>query len=57
MAKTLTREEYLREFRKRAKAINESRETALTFFKEIGVLSSTGKISKNYKNLNRNPVR
>jgi len=46
---TLTREQYLDEFKKRANAINESKEIAIAFYNEIGVLTPTGRISKNYK--------
>ncbi|PHS66979.1 MAG: hypothetical protein COB12_04775 [Flavobacterium sp.] len=46
--KTLTREQYLAEFKKRAGEINISRESAISFYHGIGVLTPTGRISKNY---------
>jgi len=45
---TLTREQYLKEFKKRADEINSSKESAIAFYNEIGVLTPTGRISKNY---------
>lgn len=45
---TLTREQYLEEFKKRAEAVNESKEKAIAFYNKIGVLTPTGRISKNY---------
>ena len=46
--KTLTREQHSAEFKKRAEEINSSKESALAFYNKIGVLTPTGRISKNY---------
>ncbi len=46
--KTLTRAQYSAEFKKKAEEINNTRESALSFFNKIGVLTPTGRISKNY---------
>ena len=47
--KTLTRKEYTEEFKRRAELINSSKQTAITFYNQIGVLTPTGRLSKNYK--------
>jgi hypothetical protein len=46
---TLTREEYLKEFKRKAEQILSSKESALSFYQRIGVLTPTGRITKNYK--------
>lgn len=46
---TLTREEYLKEFKRKAEQILSSRENAVSFYQKIGVLTPTGKISKHYR--------
>lgn len=48
---TLTREQYLQALRKKANEINTDRETAISFYHKIGVLTATGKVSKNYKHV------
>jgi hypothetical protein len=46
---TLTREEYLKEFKRKAEQIISSKENAVSFYQKIGVLTPTGKISINYR--------
>ncbi len=46
---TLTREEYLKEFKRKAEQIISSKENAVSFYQKIGVLTPTGRITKNYK--------
>lgn len=48
---TLTREQYLKEFRRKAQKVNSSRETAISFYNKIGILTPTGRVSKNYKHV------
>lgn len=57
---TLTREEYLKEFKRKADQILSSKENALSFYQRIGVLTPTGRITKNYRYVpqdNSRPVR
>ena len=55
--KSLTREEYLKEFKKKAKAICASKESALAFYAKIGVLNPDGTIHTNYTANDKLPVR
>lgn len=47
--KTLTRKQYLEEFAKKAEQVNSTKQSAISFYNKIGVLTPTGRISKNYK--------
>lgn len=55
--KTLTREQYLSQFRKEAALVNSTKTSAISFYNEIGVLTPTGRVSKNYKLASPKPPR
>lgn len=58
---TLSRKQYLEEFKKKAEAINTSKQSAMAFYQKVGFLTPTGRITKQYRNVpsgdNSGPVR
>ena len=42
----------MREWKSALNSINKTKESAISFYKEVGVLTPTGRISKNYRSSN-----